>query len=186
MAGQQRPGDPPLTLPVPTLGAVSGRGFLAVGAAVGVLGWGSTALLTVRPGIAAPLAPALAATTVWAPLVVLMVAVGLFGTPDTVRFARPFLVWGPANGLASLATVAALLGRLPEATYWLAWALAGAAGYLGTGLAVRRAGDDGRLWFAAACCEAGALVAGVTVGGPWPFILLGAVHVLPLTLVVVR
>jgi hypothetical protein len=176
------PGDPPLAPPVPTLGAVSGRGFLAVGAAVGATGWGATALLTARPGLAAPVAPAVAATGVWIPLIAVMVGVGLFGTPDPVRFGRPFLIWGPANGLATLATVAALLGWLPEATYWLSWALAGAAGYLGTGLTVRRADGDGRLWFAAAACEGAVLVAGAAVGGAWPFVLLGTVHVLPLAL----
>lgn len=182
MAGAQSPGDPPFTLPVPTLATVSGRAFLAVGAAVGALGWGITALLTARPGIAAPLDPALAAAAAWTPLIAVMIGVGLFATPDPVRFGRPFLLWGPANGLATLATVAALRGWLPGATYWLSWALAGAAGYLGTGLAVRRAGDDGHLWLAAAGCEASVLVAGLTVGGPWPFILLWTVHVLPLAL----
>jgi hypothetical protein len=173
---------PPLGLPVPTLSVVSGRAFLAVGAAIGALGWGATALLTARPGIVAPLDPAVAAATVWTPLIVVMVSVGLFGTPDTVRFGRPFLFWGPANGLASLATVAALLAWLPGVTYWLAWALAAAVGYLGTGVAVRRAGGDGHVWVATAGCEVSVLVAGGTVGGPWPFVLLGAMHVLPLAL----
>lgn len=178
--------DPPVRLPLPTLGAVSGRSFLALGAVVGALGWGVTTLLTARPSLAGLLGPgvdpALLVTLAWGPLVLVMVGVGVFATPDGVRFARPFLVWGPANGAASVATVAALLGWLPAATYWLAWALAGVAGYLATGIAVRNAGGDGRLWLAAAGSEAGVLVAGVTVGGPWPFALLGLLHVAPLTL----
>lgn len=173
---------PPVRLPLPTLGAVSGRAFLALGAVVGGLGWGVTALLTARPGLAGAADPALLAALAWAPLVGLMVGVGVFATPDTVRFARPFLVWGPANGAASVATVAALLGWLPPSTYWLAWALAGATGYLATGVAVRRAGGDGRLWLAAAACESGVLLAGLTVGGSWPFALLGALHAVPLAL----
>jgi hypothetical protein len=178
--------DPPVRLPLPTLGAVSGRSFLALGAVVGALGWGVTALLTARPSLAGLLGPdvdpAFLVALVWVPLVLVMVGVGVFATPDGVRFARPFLVWGPANGAASVATVGALLGWLPGTTYWLAWTLAGAAGYLATGIAVRTAGGDGRLWLAAAGAEAGVLVAGVTVGGPWPFAVLGVLHATPLTL----
>ncbi|WP_276258294.1 hypothetical protein [Haloglomus litoreum] len=174
--------DPPVRPPLPTLGVVSGRAFLALGAVVGALGWGVTSLLTARPGLAGATDPALLAALVWAPLVVLMVGGGVFATPDAVRFARPFLVWGPVNAAASMATLGALLGWLPAATYWVAWALAGAAGFLATGAAVRRTGDDGALWLATAACEAGVVVAGLVLGGPWPFAVLGVLHAVPLAL----
>jgi hypothetical protein len=138
-------------------------------------------VLTARPGAAGPFDPALLAAVAWTPLVALMVGVGLLATPDAVRFARPFRSWGPANGLASVATAAALFGWLPPQTYWVAWALAGAAGYLGTWLAVRSDGRDGRLWLAAAACETAVVVAGLTVGGVWPVLLLGTAHAVPLT-----
>jgi hypothetical protein len=179
-------GDPPVRLPLPTLGRVSGRSFLTLGAVVGALGWGVTALLTARPSLLGPLAPgvelAFLVALAWVPLVLVMVGVGVFATPDRVRFARPFLVWGPANGAASVATVAALAGWLPPSTYWLAWALAGTTGYLGTAAAVRRAGGNARLWLSAAVAEVGVVVAAATAGGPWPFLLLGVAHALPLAL----
>lgn len=183
---ERRP--PPLrSLGLPTLGQLSGRRFLALGAAVGAVGWSVTALLTARPMLAAvapaPLDdPALLASAVWFALVPVMIGTGLFATPDRVRFSRPMLVWGPANGLASVATVAALFGALPPATYWLAWALAGAAGYLATGVAVQDVGGRGRTWLAAAGCEALVPVAALGPGGPWPFAVLGVVHALPLAL----
>lgn len=188
-AGRPTDGDggPPRSLPLPTLAVLSGRGFLTLGACVGAVGWTATALLTARPGLAGSApepfdAPALLAAAVWLPLVVLMVTAGVFATPDRVRFASPFLVWGPANGLAGVATVAALAGVLPPATYWLAWTLAGAAGSLATGLSVRQVGGDGRTWLVAAACEALVPLAALGPGGPWPFVLLGTLHVLPLAL----
>jgi hypothetical protein len=178
--------DPPVRLPLPTLGRVSGRSFLALGAVIGALGWGVTALLTAWPSLLALLAPGIEpvflVALVWMPLVLVMVGVGVFATPDRVRFARPFLVWGPANGAATVVTVAALVGWLPPPTYWLAWALAGAAGYCWTAAAVGRAGGDARLWLSATVAEVGVVAAGATVGGPWPFLLLGVAHALPLAL----
>lgn len=181
MASGGTPRSERLRQAIPTIGSVTGRGFLGLGAAVGATGWGVTAVLTVRPGVAGPFDPALLATVAWVPLVALMIGVGLLATPDAVRFARPFGSWAPANGLASVATVAALSGWLPPQTYWMAWALAGATGYLGTWLAVRRTGRDGRLWLAAAACETAVVVGGVTVAGVWPVLLLGTAHVVPLT-----
>jgi hypothetical protein len=176
----------PVSLPIPTLGILGSRGFLALGAAIGAVGWTVTALLTARPALAAvipgPDDPALLVAALWLVLIAVMMGAGLFATPDAVRFSRPMLVWGPANGLATLATVGALLGALPTATSWLAWALAGATGYLATGLAIRRVGGDGRTWLAAAGCEALVPVAALLAGGPWPFAVLGAVHTLPLAL----
>lgn len=170
-----------LTRPVPpTTGRVGIRGFLALGAVVGAAGWGATVLLTARPDAVA--APEWTAVGAWAVLVAVMGGVGVFGTPDAVRFSRPMLAWSVANGSASVASVLGVLGVLPDRAHLVAWSLAGATGYLATGLLVGR--PDARVYRVAAVLE-GVLFVGVLGGldGTTALGLLGVCHALPLALV---
>jgi hypothetical protein len=112
-----------------------------------------------------------------------MVGVGVFGTPDEVRFSRPMLVWGPANATATVLTLGALFGPLPDLALPAAWALAGAVGYGASGRF--SAGAERRTYLAAAfaeCLTLGMVVVGLPPGGV--FVLLGVCHALPLALVV--
>lgn len=160
----------------PTLGRVDLDRFLALGAAVGALGWGGTALLTARPGLVGD--PVLVSVALWAVLVAVMVGVGVFATPDEVRFSRPMLVWGPANALASLVTVGVLFGPLPDWTLPDAWALAAVLGYYASARAT--AGNDRNVYLTAVFFEVMAFGTGTSPAG---FVALGVCHVVPLLLV---
>jgi hypothetical protein len=181
-----RPPYPPIRsalATVPTLGRVGVDGFLALGAAVGAVGWSTTALLTARPDPVGD--PELAAMAVWFGLVGVMVGVGTLATPDAVRFSRPLLAWGGANGTATLVSTLALVGVLPSAVHLYAWPLAGLVGYAATARFVgRRNARDARLYGTAAVLEAATL--GLALAGGPPvlvFALLGVCHALPLALV---
>ena len=166
---------------LPTLGRVGLDGFLAVGAAVGAVGWGVTAGLTARPEVVAD--PELASMAVWIGLVGVMATVGAFTTPDEVRFSRPLLGWGAANGTATLLSMLALVDVLPDTVHLHAWPLAGLAGYAATARFV--GGRDGQLYATAAVLEGVTL--GLVLGGLPPalvFALLGVCHSLALVLVV--
>lgn len=168
------------SFPIPTTGRVSLDGFLTLGAGVGTVGW-AVALLaattTLVPG------PELATMAVWTVLVAVMVGVGLFGTPDSVRLSRPLLAWSVANGAASVVSLLALLGSLPDATHVVAWGLAGAGGYGVTGWLL--GGRDGGVYLTAATFELFTVGNALAVGArPVHLALLGVCHVVPLVLVV--
>lgn len=167
---------------LPTAGVVDRDGFLTVGALVGALGWSTTVALALFPGLAAR--PTLAALVVWAVLVALMVAVGAFATPDAVRFSRPLVAFGVANGLAALATALAFLGHLPDVTYAVAWGLAGAVGY---GVAARTVpGPDARVYGVAAVLDLLAVGTAAALPGWLTLALVGVCHVVPLAAVASR
>ncbi|MFC7226089.1 hypothetical protein N0B31_01635 [Salinirubellus salinus] len=160
----------------PTLARVDLDRFLALGALVGAVGWGATALLTARPDLVAD--PVLVSVALWGVLVAVMVGVGVFATPDEVRFSRPMLVWGPANALASLVTLAVLFGPLPAWTLPDAWALAGLVGYYASARATE--GNDRNVYLTAAFFEVTTFGTGTS---PAVFVALGVCHVVPLVLV---
>lgn len=160
----------------PTLARVGLDRFLALGAGVGALGWGGTALLTARPGLVGD--PVLASVALWTALVAVMVGVGVFATPDAVRFSRPMLVWGPANALASLVTLGVLFGPLPAWALADAWALAGAVGYYASARAT--AGNDRNVYLTAVFFE---VITFGTGSSAATFVALGVCHVVPLLLV---
>jgi hypothetical protein len=163
-----------------TLARVDLNRFLALGAAVGAVGWSGTALLTVRPEVVAD--PVLVSVALWTGIVAVMVGVGAFATPDEVRFSKPMLVWGPANATATLVTLAVLFGPLPDWALPATWALAGAVGY---GASTRfTTGGQSRLYLAAAFVEVLTFGAAFVVPPAGAFVLLGVCHALPLALVV--
>jgi len=164
----------------PTLARVDLDRFLALGAAVGALGWSATALLTARPDVVAD--PVLVSVALWGVLVAVMIGVGVFATPDAVRFSRPILVWGPANALASLVTLGVLFGPLPDWALPGVWALAGAVGYEASRRAVD--GPARPVYLAATFVEVLTLGAVLVVPPAGVFVLLGVSHALPLALVV--
>jgi hypothetical protein len=161
-----------------TLELVGLRGFLALGSGIGAVGWTGTALLAARPDLVASPVPISAA--LWALLVALMVSVGVFLTPDAVRFSRPMLVWGPVNAVATLLTLAALVGVLSGGWVPAVWALAGAVGYAASARFVGRG-----VYTVAALLELGTLGAAL-LGVPSPvlYALLGVCHALTLALIV--
>jgi hypothetical protein len=122
---------------------------------------------------------------VWVGLVGVMIGVGTFLTSDAVRFSRPLLAWGGANGTATLLSTLALLGCLPPVVHLYAWPLAGAIGYAATARFVGgRSTGDARLYGTAAVLESATL--GLVLVGVAPalvFALLGVCHALPLALI---
>ena len=167
---------------LPTAGVVDRDGFLAVGALVGALGWSTTVAVSLFPWLASR--PTVAVLVVWAVLVALMAAVGAFATPDAVRFSRPLVAFGVANGLAALATTLAFLDYLPDATYAVAWGLAGAVGY---GVAARTVpGPDARVYGVAAVLDLLAVGAVAVLPGWLALALVGVCHVAPLAAVASR
>jgi hypothetical protein len=168
---------------LPTLDLVGVDGFLAIGAAVGGVGWGVTVLLTAVPGLVAD--PEIVAMAVWVGLVGVMVGVGTLGTTDAVRFSRPLLAWGGANGTATLLSALALVGVLPSVVHLYAWPLAGLVGYAATARLVGgRSHGDARLYGTAAVLESATLGLALAGGSPvLVFALLGVCHALPLALI---
>lgn len=170
----------PAVAPVlPTTATVGRDGFLALGAAVGAVGWTVTVAVTLRPGLVPD--PTLVVVGVWAVLVGVMGSVGAFATPDAVRFSRPLLGFAAANGTASVATLLAVGGVLPPATHAVAWALAGAVGY---GLAARSVDADAATYATAAVLDA-LVAASVLLGGATArhLAVVGICHVVPLVAV---
>jgi hypothetical protein len=160
----------------PSLGRVDLDRFLALGAVVGAVGWTATALLAARPSLVAD--PTLVAVALWTVLVAVMVGVGVFATPDAVRFSRPMLVWGPANALATGVTLGVLFGPLPAWTLTDAWALAGVVGYYASARATE--GNDRNVYLTAVFFEVTTFGTGTS---PAVFVALGVCHVVPLVLV---
>jgi hypothetical protein len=166
--------------PVPTTARVSLDGFLTLGAGVGTVGWGVALFAATTPAVPTP---ELVSMAVWAVLVGVMVGVGVLGTPDAIQLSRPMVAWGVANGSASVASLLALFGVLPDATHVVAWGLAGSVGYGVTGRLVD--GRDGSVYLTAAAFEAFTVGNALVVGGrPVHLALLGVCHVVPLVLVV--
>lgn len=167
-----------------TSGRLEESGFLLAGATAGAVGWGGTQLLAWLD----PPSGALAATALWAVLLVAFSGVTVRLAPEALRFSDPMLVWGAVNGVAMALTVAGLGGLVPPlVAFWLPWAGASTVGYLGTGGLLVRAGatDRGRGYVASGLVALAVLVAGVVATdaiAPIAFLLLGAVHVVPLVL----
>jgi hypothetical protein len=80
----------PVRFAPPTRAAVSRDAFLTLGAAVCAVGWGLTALLGAFPALVPD--PVLVSVGLWGTLIAPVVGVGVFLTPDTVRFSQPMLV----------------------------------------------------------------------------------------------
>lgn len=166
----------------PTSATVDGDGFLALGAAVGTLGWAGTQALALWGGRHAPLV----AAALWLALVGVMGVVGLTRTPDTVRFSRPLAVWGTTNGSATAlsAVAVALPGTFPARAVVAAWCCSFLVGYAAT---ARFVGGRGArpYWLGTALATAG--LAGVWAApavADWGYLVAGTVHVLPLALAV--
>lgn len=167
-----------------TSGRLSEPGFLLVGAAAGLLGWGGTQLLAWvdRPSAA------LLAAGLWAALMTGFVGLTVFHAPAAVRFSAPMLGWGTVNGSASVLTVVGLAGLVPpRPAFWTAWVAAAAVGYCWTGGLLVRAEEPTRGWsyLAAGVLAVCVLVLGTcsfTLLAPVAFLLLTALHAVPLTL----
>lgn len=166
-----------------TSGWLSESGFLLAGATAGLCGWGGTQVLTWvdRPS------GALLATALWTALMLGFVGLTIFHAPATVRFSTPVLGWGVVNGTATVLTVAGVAGLVPPVTaFWAAWVGAAAVGYCWTGGLLVRAGDSprGRGYLATgivAVCVLAVGVASFAVVAPVAFLLLAALHAVPLT-----
>jgi hypothetical protein len=167
-----------------TSAQIGESGFLLAGAAAGAVGWGGTQLLAWLD----PPNSALAATALWAVLMVAFSGLTVRFAPEALRFSDPMLVWGAGNSAAMAVTVAGLSGLVtPRVAFWLSWAGASTVGYLGTGGLLVRAGttDRGRSYLATGAVAFAVLLAGVVVFGaiaPVAFLLLAAVHAAPLVL----
>jgi len=159
-------------------------GFLVTGAAAGLFGWGGTQLLAWLD----PPHSAVAATALWAVLMLAFSAVTVLHAPEAVRFSDAMFVWGTVNGTAMALTVAALAGLVPERLgFWGAWAAASALGYVGTGVLFVRAGATarGRGYLAVGIVAVAVLALGAVAFGrvaPVVFLVLAAVHAVPLVL----
>jgi hypothetical protein len=181
-----------------TSGRLDGSGFLLLGAAVGLVGWTATAVLELLAPDAGPLA-----LVAWLPLVAAMLGAGLFHTPDAMRFSTPMLGWALLNGLATTATLWAVLFGVPDTlggdpfntvalgpdagAVWSLWTVDLALGYAWTADALRRAGQPSRaagysyaafLGFGLAVYHGAGIDAIRTVRYP----ALAALHALPLAL----
>jgi hypothetical protein len=167
-----------------TSGRLSESGFLLAGATAGALGWGGTQVLAWadRPSTA------LLAAALWAVLMVGFVGLTVFHAPPAVRFSAPMLGWGAVNGAATTLTVAGLAGLVPPRTaFWTAWVAAAAVGYCWTGGLLVRAGESerGRGYLATGSVALAVLALGTAsfpVVAPVAFLLLAALHAVPLTL----
>lgn len=167
-----------------TSGRLSESGFLLAGATAGLLGWGGTQVLTWvnRPS------GALLATGLWTVLMLGFLGLTVFHAPATVRFSTPMLGWGAVNGTATVLTVAGVAGLVPATVaFWTAWVGAAAVGYCWTGGLLVRAGDAarGRGYLATGLLALALLPVGTlsfAVVAPVAFLLLAAVHAVPLTL----
>lgn len=166
----------------PTRGRLDESGVLLAGATAGAIGWGGTQLLT----WADPQNPAFVATALWAVLMLGFSTLTVLYAPEALRFSDPMLVWGTVNTGAMVLTLGALAGVVPvRVGFWLAWAVASAVGYLGTGGMLVRAGADarGRGYLATGVVTLAVLGVGIVAFeavASVAFLLLAAVHTVPL------
>lgn len=158
--------------------------FLLAGATAGLLGWSGTQVLA---WLAIP-DSALLATALWTILVAGFATLTVLHGPDAVRFSDAMFVWGTVNPAAMALTVGGLAGLVPaRLAFWTAWAGAAALGYLGTGALLVRAESRERGWgyLAAGGVALAVLALGTVAFGvvaPVAFLLLAALHVVPLVL----
>ena len=188
-----------------TSGRLGSSDFLRLGAVVGLVGWTATAVLELLAPVADLAAPTagLVALAVWTPLVGVMVGAGLWHAPDAMRFSLPLLGFGLLNGLATTATLWAVIVGLPATVggdpfvtvplgpaadaVWSLWTVDLAIGYAWTADALRRDGQPGRAagYSYAAFLGFGLVVyhaAGVDAIRTVRYPTLAALHALPLAL----
>ena len=167
-----------------TSGRLDESGFLLVGAAAGLLGWGGTQLLAWFN----PPGSALLATALWTVLVAVFSGLTVLHAPETVRFSDAMVVWGTVNPAAMAVTVGGLVGLVPaRLAFWTAWVGAAALGYLGTGGLLIRAGAGrrGRGYVASGGVALAVLAIGTVAFetiAPVAFLLLVTLHAVPLVL----
>jgi len=167
-----------------TTGRLDESDFLLAGAAVGLLGWVGTQVLS---WLTVPNS-ALAATVLWAALVGGFSGLTVLHGPDAVRFSDAMLGWGTVNSTAIALTVGGVAGLVPaRLAFWSAWVGAAALGYLWTGGLLVRTGAAGRgCEYLAASAVAFAVLAIGTVAfdvvAPLAFLLLAALHAVPLVI----
>ena len=167
-----------------TTDRVDESGFLLVGAAAGLLGWGGTQVLAWLD----PPASALMATALWVALIGGFSGLTVLHGPDAVRFSDAMLGWGVANGTAMALTVGGLAGLVPaRIAFWTAWVGAAALGYLWTGGLLVRSGESGRGrgYLASGAVGLSLLALGTLAFdavAPVAFLLLAALHAVPLVL----
>jgi len=167
-----------------TSGRLDESGFLLAGATAGLFGWGGTQVLA---WVAVP-DSALLATALWTVLVAAFSGLTVLHGPDAVRFSDAMFGWGTVNGTAMALTVGGVAGLVPaRVAFWFAWVAAAALGYCWTGGLLVRAGAVGRGWgYLAGSCVALAVLGLGTVAfevvAPVAFLLLAAVHAVPLVL----
>jgi len=158
--------------------------FLALGAVLGVVGWGTTQTLTWWPSLA--VSPAAVVVGVWLALAVGTAALCLSQCAPGILRTRPVLVWGITGAVAMTVTVGGLLGYVASTVaYWQVWAGACTVGYLVTGLLFVHATDDDLLYAVAGVAAFVLLVVGTVAFdalAPVRYLLLGMVHATPLVL----
>jgi len=168
----------------PTSGRLDESAFLLAGATAGLLGWGGTQVLA---WVDVP-SSALAATVLWAVLVVGFASLTLLHGPDAIRFSEAMFAWGTVNPAAMALTAGGLVGVVPDhLAFWTAWVGAAALGYLWTGGLLVRAGASGRgrAYLAAGGIALVVLSVGTvafSLVAPIAFLLLAALHAVPLVL----
>lgn len=167
-----------------TSGRLDESRFLLAGAGAGLLGWGGTQLLA---WLESP-DGTVAATVLWVALIAAFSGLTVLHGPDKVRFSAPMVGWGAVNGTATALTVGGVFGFVPaRLAFWTAWVGATALGYLWTGGLLVRAGSGRRGWSylasaAVALCVLGLGSAAFDSVAPVTFLLLAALHAVPLVL----
>ncbi|MDS0277510.1 hypothetical protein NDI85_06870 [Halomicroarcula sp. S1AR25-4] len=165
-----------------TSGRLTEAEFLLAGATVGALGWGGTQTLAWLD----PPNAALGATALWVVLVGAFSGTTVLHGPDAVRFSDAMFVWGAVNGTAMGLTLTGLAGLVPEPlAFWHAWVGAAAVGYCWTAGLLEGPGhaDRGRAYLVSGVVALAVLLIGsvrFSLVEPVAFLLLGALHVVPL------
>jgi hypothetical protein len=158
----------------------SANAYLALSGLLGLLLWGITAAVSSAAGGDVSVTGAAG----------LLVAVWIVGwgarfvvaatTVDrAVWLSTPALVWTAVTVLAFVATGYGLVvgsTSLGESLMWAPWASAFGVAYLATGLVVERGG----VYLAAGVASLAVLAAGLTVGLPGTFAILGLLHAVPM------
>lgn len=179
---------------VPGLGdgqRASANAYLALIGVVGVVGWGTTALLRHFVSLervyfwgseVLMLDWAGAVAVGWVALFGLRMLVGVASVDREVTLSLPEMVWSGLVVLAFGATFWAFTlditqFRLRIDMMWLPWMVAFAAGYLFTGLLV----DRGGVYLGAgAVATAGVVAEFLGTTPPYPLLVLGVLHAAPM------